>query len=246
MFPRVFLMPKASPHISGLPVNSALFTGLLLTLILLSGCKIASTPTKVQADIEAQSQSTMPNEQQTRSQTVQTNAPPKADNTSAARSDEEMIGDIDGELDASIAVFDGMILEERTRAEAIEASLGGSGEQGGGSAGGSAGGDGSLFEDGDIYEGLPGYGEFPEDAEGDEAGENTTAGTSSDSDTTTEDGARQSSGPETTRRGGVPADIEGGSDDDIVARQIREAALKEKDPVLREKLWDEYRKYKNQ
>ena len=26
-------------------------------------------------------------------------------------------------------------------------------------------------------------------------------------------------------------------------RQIREAAMKEKDPELREKLWDEYRKY---
>ena len=34
-------------------------------------------------------------------------------------------------------------------------------------------------------------------------------------------------------------------DDDIVARQLREAASKESDPVLREKLWDEYRKYKS-
>jgi hypothetical protein len=30
----------------------------------------------------------------------------------------------------------------------------------------------------------------------------------------------------------------------VVARQLREAATAEKDPVLREKLWDEYRKYK--
>jgi hypothetical protein len=35
-----------------------------------------------------------------------------------------------------------------------------------------------------------------------------------------------------------------GSDDDIVARQLREAAMAEKDPALREKLWDEYRRYK--
>lgn len=41
----------------------------------------------------------------------------------------------------------------------------------------------------------------------------------------------------------VPADIPDGSGDDVVARQIREAAMKEKDPELREKLWDEYRKY---
>jgi hypothetical protein len=35
-----------------------------------------------------------------------------------------------------------------------------------------------------------------------------------------------------------------GSDDDIVARQLREAAMSEDDPELREKLWQEYREYK--
>ena len=34
------------------------------------------------------------------------------------------------------------------------------------------------------------------------------------------------------------------SDDDVVARQLREAAEKEKDPELKKKLWEEYRKYK--
>jgi hypothetical protein len=29
-----------------------------------------------------------------------------------------------------------------------------------------------------------------------------------------------------------------------VARQLREAAMKEEDPELREKLWQEYREYK--
>jgi hypothetical protein len=33
-------------------------------------------------------------------------------------------------------------------------------------------------------------------------------------------------------------------DDDIIARQLREAALAEEDPALRERLWEEYRKYK--
>ena len=41
-----------------------------------------------------------------------------------------------------------------------------------------------------------------------------------------------------------PADIPSGSDDDVVARQLREAASRESDPAVREKLWDEYRKYK--
>jgi hypothetical protein len=42
----------------------------------------------------------------------------------------------------------------------------------------------------------------------------------------------------------VPADVGDGSDDDVVARQLREAAMKEKDPQLQEKLWQEYRDYK--
>jgi len=45
-------------------------------------------------------------------------------------------------------------------------------------------------------------------------------------------------------RPSVPEDIGDGQGDDIVLRQIREAALKETNPVLREKLWDEYRKIK--
>ncbi|MCA0901593.1 hypothetical protein [Microbulbifer agarilyticus] len=42
----------------------------------------------------------------------------------------------------------------------------------------------------------------------------------------------------------VPEDIPTGNDDDVVARQIREAATRETDPELRERLWEEYRKYK--
>lgn len=39
-----------------------------------------------------------------------------------------------------------------------------------------------------------------------------------------------------------PTDFRG--DDDIIARQLREAAEKETDPVMKQKLWDEYRRYK--
>ena len=46
------------------------------------------------------------------------------------------------------------------------------------------------------------------------------------------------------RSGVAPSDIPDGQGDDIVARQIREAAENESDPELREKLWEEYRKYK--
>ena len=40
--------------------------------------------------------------------------------------------------------------------------------------------------------------------------------------------------------GGVPD----AKDDDIIARQLREAAMAEQDPALREKLWAEYERYK--
>ncbi len=43
----------------------------------------------------------------------------------------------------------------------------------------------------------------------------------------------------------VPEDIGPGNDDDIVAQQLREAAMSESDPDLREKLWEEYRRYKS-
>ena len=45
---------------------------------------------------------------------------------------------------------------------------------------------------------------------------------------------------ESSRIGGV----ETSDDDDVLAAQLREAAQRERDPVLQEKLWAEYRKYK--
>lgn len=48
--------------------------------------------------------------------------------------------------------------------------------------------------------------------------------------------------PATT--GNVPDDIPDARDDDIIARQLREAAMNETDPELQEKLWEEYRRYK--
>ena len=41
----------------------------------------------------------------------------------------------------------------------------------------------------------------------------------------------------------TPDDIPDLVSEDIVARQLREAALAEDDPELRERLWEEYRKY---
>jgi hypothetical protein len=43
----------------------------------------------------------------------------------------------------------------------------------------------------------------------------------------------------------IPEDIDAGQGDDIVLRSIRDVAMKEKDPVLRERIWDEYRRIKD-
>lgn len=42
----------------------------------------------------------------------------------------------------------------------------------------------------------------------------------------------------------IPEDVPDAQGDDIVAKQLREAAISEPDPQLSAKLWDEYRKYK--
>lgn len=43
-----------------------------------------------------------------------------------------------------------------------------------------------------------------------------------------------------------PKDVGSGHDDDIIAKSFREKAQTEKDPKLRAKLWDAYRKYKKE
>lgn len=42
----------------------------------------------------------------------------------------------------------------------------------------------------------------------------------------------------------VPTDLTATGDDDLIAKTLREAAIAENDPVLRDKLWEEYRKYR--
>ena len=48
----------------------------------------------------------------------------------------------------------------------------------------------------------------------------------------------------TLRNGKLPEDIPPADNDDIIAKQIREAALAEPDPQKQAKLWNEYRRYK--
>jgi hypothetical protein len=66
-----------------------------------------------------------------------------------------------------------------------------------------------------------------------------TAKDTADAETTSRDGSRKGGkGSSAGERGRT-------DDDDIVARQLREAAENETDPELKEKLWKEYEEYKN-
>ena len=57
-------------------------------------------------------------------------------------------------------------------------------------------------------------------------------------------GGRSGAAPADGAKYPPPPDIPNGNNDDVVARQLREAAMREPDPDLRDKLWAEYRKYK--
>ncbi len=158
--------------------------------------------------------------------------------------------------------------------EAAEAAgkAGGGGSSGGssGAAGGAGGGAGQGGETagGESAEaggqpagqpgqeqtggGQPGGGEAAGGTGGQPGGE---AGTGADPGATAGTGGKNppGKGGTQTRPGGGTAGGNGGQaptarpgaeDDDIVARQLREAAEQEKDPVLKEKLWKEYDAYK--
>ena len=96
----------------------------------------------------------------------------------------------------------------------------------------------------------PSYDDTGSIAEGDEALETRAAEGPGESGTPTEGSPSNSSRipssaeqPENVTE--VPEDIGDGQGDNIVLRQIRDAAMQESDPNLREKLWDEYRRIKS-
>ena len=167
------------------------------------------------------------------------------------------------ELDQSIAAFDDMLLTESELArvqsdlkmqqlaqEAAQAARGLREADGGG-------GEGSEDSATGMESGTSSSGG------GDETGETSEAegmeGEEGETGETAQEGGRQetgdgryrdksaaqsSSGQGKDAAAGAAGQSTAGQDDDIVARQLREAAEKETDPVLKEKLWKEYHDYK--
>lgn len=146
--------------------------------------------------------------------------PPSTGGASAAgaMTGEEQVVLLDGRLNEQLAKFDGMLLDERAAAAARQRDSGTLGadeeDSGSGLGDGSGGGRGNNASN-SAGGGMPA---MPAPTR---AGDHSPVAVAA-----------------------VPPDIPRGDDDEVVARQLREAAMQEPDPVLREKLWNEYRKYK--
>ena len=140
-----------------------------------------------------------------------------------AQTSEEMTSDMDRQLQESLSTFDGQLLKQRKLLESLQDVD-----------------TGEAFSDGAAGE----IGEVDAVAGGSTTEE--TKPTASANEDPPQAAAGTPGEPERggTRPAAIPPDIPDGRDDDIVARQIREAAMREKDPKLREKLWEEYRRYK--
>lgn len=157
---------------------------------------------------------------------------------------EERVEALDRELETSYGAHDAMLREHQANARTEAAAIAAEQPPGG------RGAEEEGADQGELYESLPGFGAPPPQGQQDGDAETATAAAAGEADASK--GDRPASAAGATAAGGqlagatVPADIPDARDDDIVARQLREAAQMEKDPKLREKLWDEYRKYKNQ
>ncbi|MEM1089438.1 MAG: hypothetical protein AAGI67_03560 [Pseudomonadota bacterium] len=145
---------------------------------------------------------------------------------------------LEAELNSSLEIFEG----EMERTITILASN----DDADGEAQGAAGGNGGEEEEGGLFD-QTGAGAELVLVNGDPSllpgGSQDVDGETGDEPITGRPGL-EGGGTANETYPRVPGDVGDGLDDDVVARQIREAAINEDDPSLREKLWEEYRNYK--
>ena len=175
---------------------------------------------------EGESETQGEGESEEAGETASTAAATAGGSPPGARTSDEQRAGLDGELDESLREFDGLILKEQ---ELLEERRGGAEGAGDGLGPGSIEDELESRRSAQMQGGTGGSPDAPEEPP------------------TSESGARVESAPggDDTQAPPVPEDVGDGRDDDIVAKQLREAAMSEKDPVLREKLWEEYRAYKS-
>jgi hypothetical protein len=174
----------------------------------------------------------------------------------------ERTADLEAELDAVVGEFDEMLLREQELLDRRQLKKDGGMSGGGGSGPGEQGAAGKEDTDEQADAGSSaGGGEGEQGDAGSSAGGGEAAGGQGTGEAAASTGGGAGDGQAGGRRGqggepsgpggggtggaGTAGDIPDGSDDDIVARQLREAAEKETDPELKKKLWEEYRRYKN-
>jgi hypothetical protein len=140
---------------------------------------------------------------------------------------------VDGRLDASLGSFDAQLRREQQRtAEERDRRTA---DRGDGSAGASQ-----------TAQNRDSGGSDSNGGGRDRSGDLRSEGVSGEAGVAKGDVAGSASGP-TLAQGGGGLDakpLPSGEDDDIIARRLRKAAEAETDPELKEKLWKEYRDYK--
>lgn len=172
-------------------------------------------------------------------------APPGTVSFPGETTHEEQVAALDRLLGASMSEFDERLLREMDALKQRQASSPDEPAESGGAGGGRTGG----RENGQEGSQPPGedasQGEQTGSDGGREQGEEQSASRGEGSEPQGgAHGGNQGEQGGATKTGERDAPPDEG-DDDIVARQLREAAEKETDPVLREKLWQEYRRYKS-
>jgi hypothetical protein len=216
-------------------ISSIKTTIFIATVFFLTACKtIPTTPDDAPVTEPKQTSpgSTGSTTQNSSSQSSSNNEPEQnsgeqatSANASANLTSEEEAQQLDQQLDERFADFDRLLLREREFLNEKQKEQGEPQNSSGGAAGG-----GDL----DGFEGLDDFGDIASDDSSAQEGKSSTQQT-----------AGQNSYPSNNTKINTPPDLVNSKGDDVIARQLREAAQKEKDPVLREKLWDEYRKYKS-
>ena len=165
---------------------------------------------------------------------------------------DEQLAAIDAELNSAIGAFDDLLLREQKILDQQAQNSGGGGGSGAGGGGAGSGGGGSRG--GSAASG----GNAGAGGQGGQSGQGAVSGGGmpGDMDAGSDGQNPQIQGPPAPAAGSpgapsgnntppdIPKDIPDGQDDNVVARQLREAAMKEKDPELRARLWEEYRRYK--
>jgi hypothetical protein len=152
----------------------------------------------------------------------------------AEQSREERIASLEVELASGLADFDELLLREQERVKAAAPRSASGGGIGSGTREDGHGGDGNGgSSEGSAGETRVGNASNGARSQAGGVGERSSTGAGGASGGVSRTGA--------TRQ---PPGIPDGRDDDVVARQLREAAEKETDPELQKKLWEEYRKYK--